>query len=108
MFFLNYTITGKLSGILIISLLFVSFEDLLSLLVCVFIEWKIEPDLETAARLFRRHILKNAEDKPDLVVTLDLHSCEKDRERDMLTFYKRPNIDWTSPLKLQYLRFRCR
>ncbi|KTF93731.1 hypothetical protein cypCar_00032262 [Cyprinus carpio] len=64
-------------------------------------EWKIEPDLETAARLFRRHILKNAEDKPDLVVTLDLHSCEKDREREMLTFYKRPNIDWTSPFTVK-------
>ncbi|XP_051951404.1 uncharacterized protein LOC127621731 [Xyrauchen texanus] len=64
-------------------------------------EWKIEPDLETAARLFRRHILKNAEDKPDLVVKLDLHSCEKDREREMLTFYKRPNIDWTSLLTVK-------
>ncbi|XP_057213283.1 uncharacterized protein LOC130568441 isoform X2 [Triplophysa rosa] len=64
-------------------------------------EWKIEPDLESAARIYRRQILKNADDKPDLVVTLDLHSCEKDREREMLAFYKRPNVDWTSPLTVK-------
>ncbi|RXN38191.1 G2 M phase-specific E3 ubiquitin- ligase-like protein [Labeo rohita] len=64
-------------------------------------EWKIEPDLESAARMYRRQILKNADDKPDLVVTLDLHSCEKDREREMLAFYKRPNVDWTSPLTVK-------
>ncbi|XP_073689310.1 uncharacterized protein [Garra rufa] len=29
-------------------------------------EWKIEPDLESAARMYRRQILKNADDKPDL------------------------------------------
>lgn len=70
-------------------------------LICVSIEWKIEPDLESAARMYRRQILKNADDKPDLVVTLDLYSCEKDREREMLAFYKRPNVDWTSPLTVK-------
>ncbi|XP_065109922.1 uncharacterized protein [Paramisgurnus dabryanus] len=64
-------------------------------------EWKTEPDLETAAQMFRRQILKNAEYKPDLVVTLDLHSCEEDRERDMLAFYKRPNVDWSSPFTVK-------
>lgn len=70
-------------------------------LICVFIEWKIEPDIDSAAQIYRRNILKNADDKPDLVVTLDLHSCEKDREREMLAFYKRPNVDWTSPLTVK-------
>lgn len=61
----------------------------------------MELDPEKAAQMYRRQILKNAEDKPNLVVTLDLHSCEEDREREMLAFYKRPNVDWTSPFTVK-------
>lgn len=43
----------------------------------------MELDPEKAAQMYRRQVLKNAEDKPNLVVTLDLHSCEEDREREM-------------------------
>ncbi|XP_076836719.1 uncharacterized protein LOC143504293 [Brachyhypopomus gauderio] len=65
-------------------------------------EWKMEPDLDTAAKMYRRHILRNAEEKPDVVVTLDVHASEQDREREMLTFYKRQNLDWTSPFSVRF------
>ncbi|MEQ2219892.1 hypothetical protein XENOCAPTIV_027432, partial [Xenoophorus captivus] len=42
----------------------------------------------------------NAELKPGLVARLDLGSTEEDREREILTFYKKTGIDWASPFSV--------
>ncbi|XP_049419864.1 uncharacterized protein LOC125881002 isoform X2 [Epinephelus fuscoguttatus] len=65
-----------------------------------FSEWTTEPDVYKAANMFRRHLLNNAELKPELVARLDLRSTEEDREREILTFYKKPGIDWASPFSV--------
>ncbi|XP_036067559.1 uncharacterized protein LOC112136945 [Oryzias melastigma] len=49
-----------------------------------FEEWKLEPDLKTAANMFRDAVLQRAPNKPKLMVTLDLESSETDRERDVM------------------------
>lgn len=46
-------------------------------------------------------MLHNAEDKPNLLITLDMHSTETDRERVMLFFYKQTNVDWTRPFEVR-------
>jgi len=50
--------------------------------------------------MFCRHLLNNAELKPGLVARLDLGSTEEDREREILTFYKKTGIDWASPFSV--------
>ncbi|XP_049906331.1 uncharacterized protein LOC126393928 [Epinephelus moara] len=50
--------------------------------------------------MFRRHLLNNAELMPELVARLDLRSTEEDREREILTFYKKTGIDWASPFSV--------
>ncbi|KAJ8250866.1 hypothetical protein GJAV_G00214110 [Gymnothorax javanicus] len=59
-----------------------------------------EPDVNKAANMFQRHLLNNAELKPELVARLDLRSTEEDREREILSFYKKPGIDWASPFSV--------
>lgn len=91
----------KTSGMLIISQIIIInchikkylFEELLLSIIFVFTEWKIESDLVSAAQMYRQLIIKDADDKPDLVISLDLHNCEMDREREIFAFYKRPNVD---------------
>lgn len=50
--------------------------------------------------MFRHHLLNSAEHKPELVARLDLRSTEEDREREIITFYKKPGIDWASPFSV--------
>lgn len=51
--------------------------------------------------MYRRRILRNVEDKPELVARLDLTSSEQDRVREVLSFYKRQDIDWASPFSVR-------
>ncbi|XP_048854380.1 uncharacterized protein LOC125722238 [Brienomyrus brachyistius] len=67
----------------------------------LFEEWKLEPDLQSATKMYRDLMLQNAEDKPNLLITLDMHSTETDRERAMLFFYKQTNVDWTRPFEVR-------
>lgn len=53
--------------------------------------------MNKAADMFKHYLLKNGELKPELVARLDLRSTEEDREREILSFYKKPGIDWASP-----------
>lgn len=64
-------------------------------------DWKTELDLMTAANTYRRYIPKNADNKPDLVMWLDLTSSEEDREREILSFYKWQGVDWTRPFTVK-------
>ncbi|XP_013855930.1 uncharacterized protein LOC106511731, partial [Austrofundulus limnaeus] len=63
-------------------------------------EWTTEPDVLKAANIFKRQLLNSAELKPELVARLDLRSTEEDREREILTFYKKPGIDWARPFSV--------
>ncbi|KAJ8270424.1 hypothetical protein GJAV_G00114420 [Gymnothorax javanicus] len=63
-------------------------------------EWITEPDLNLAASIYRRQMLTSAQERPDLVATLDMAGTEEDRERQILSFYKLPAIDWTSPFSV--------
>ncbi|CAL8342117.1 unnamed protein product [Arctogadus glacialis] len=64
-------------------------------------EWKLEPDAKAAAKMFQTHLLKDADQKPTLKLTLDMHVTEEDRERAIIGFYKQTNIDWTRPFEVQ-------
>ncbi|CAL8388583.1 unnamed protein product [Boreogadus saida] len=64
-------------------------------------EWKLEPDTKAAAKMFQTHLLKDADQKPTLMLTLDMHVTEEDRERAIIGFYKQTNIDWTRPFEVQ-------
>ncbi|CAL8310478.1 unnamed protein product [Boreogadus saida] len=64
-------------------------------------EWKLEPDTKAAAKMFQTHLLKDADQKPTLKLTLDMHVTEEDRERAIIGFYKQTNIDWTRPFEVQ-------
>ncbi|XP_023811216.1 uncharacterized protein LOC110014692 isoform X2 [Oryzias latipes] len=65
-----------------------------------FEDWTTEPNIYKAANLFRQHLIHNAELKPELVARLDLRTTEEDREREILTFYKKQGIDWASPFSV--------
>ena len=64
-------------------------------------EWKLEPDAKAVAKMFQTHLLKDADQKPTLKLTLDMHVTEEDRERAIIGFYKQTNIDWTRPFEVQ-------
>ncbi len=50
--------------------------------------------------MFRRQLLNSSERKPELVARLDLRSSEEDREREILSFYKKTGVDWASPFSV--------
>ncbi|XP_076129024.1 uncharacterized protein LOC143110083 [Alosa pseudoharengus] len=64
-------------------------------------EWKLEPDLKMAAKMFRNNLMKDADQKPTLVFTLDMNTTEEGRERAMIGFYKQTSVDWTRPLEVR-------
>lgn len=64
-------------------------------------KWRTEPDIHKAASMFRYKLLNSSELKPELVARLDLRTTEEDREREILTFYKKPGIDWASPFSVK-------
>ncbi|CAL8361350.1 unnamed protein product [Arctogadus glacialis] len=51
--------------------------------------------------MFQTHLLKDADQKPTLKLTLDMHVTEEDRARAIIGFYKQTNIDWTRPFEVQ-------
>ncbi|KAL6459656.1 hypothetical protein MHYP_G00314150 [Metynnis hypsauchen] len=63
-------------------------------------DWKLEPDLKLAAYKFRRNLLQEAEEQPELVARIDFTRDPQDREREMLTFYKRHDICWARPFSV--------
>ena len=67
---------------------------------CLILEWKLEPDAKAAAKMFQTHLLKDADQKPTLKLTLDMHVTEEDREIAIIG-YKQTNIDWTRPFEVQ-------
>lgn len=66
----------------------------------IFADWKTEPDLNRAAYIFRRSLLQEVEDQPDLVAKMDLRKSPEEREREILTFYKNPMTNWARPLSV--------
>ncbi|XP_039524304.1 uncharacterized protein LOC120477014 [Pimephales promelas] len=60
--------------------------------------WRTETDLNRAAYIFRRFVLQEVEDQPDLVAKMDLRKSPEEREREILTFYKNSMTNWAHPL----------
>ncbi|XP_076127984.1 uncharacterized protein LOC143109213 [Alosa pseudoharengus] len=54
-----------------------------------------------AAKMFRNNLMKDADQKPTLVFTLDMNTTEEGRERAMIGFYKQTSVDWTRPLEVR-------
>ncbi|CAL8306630.1 unnamed protein product [Merluccius merluccius] len=52
-----------------------------------------------AADHFRQALLLSKEDERNLKVKLDMAEDEVDREGQIITFYKTPNIDWARPFQ---------
>ncbi|KAI7789827.1 uncharacterized protein LOC130549524 [Triplophysa rosa] len=63
-------------------------------------DWRTEPDLNRAGYIFRRSILQEVEDQPDLVAKMDLLKSPEEREREILTFYKHTVTNWARPLSV--------
>ncbi|XP_076849279.1 uncharacterized protein LOC143497276 isoform X2 [Brachyhypopomus gauderio] len=63
-------------------------------------DWKLEPELNLAAYKFRRNLLQEAEEQPELVARIDFTRDTQDREREILTFYKRHEICWARPFSV--------
>ncbi|XP_039523838.1 uncharacterized protein LOC120476763 [Pimephales promelas] len=61
-------------------------------------DWRTETDLNRAAYIFRRFVLQEVEDQPDLVAKMDLRKSPEEREREILTFYKNSMTNWAHPL----------
>jgi len=64
----------------------------------IFADWRTETDLNRAAYIFRRFVLQEVEDQPDLVAKMDLRKSPEEREREILTFYKNSMTNWAHPL----------
>ncbi|CAL8275840.1 unnamed protein product [Arctogadus glacialis] len=50
-------------------------------------EWKLEPDAKAAAKMFQTHLLKDADQKPTLKLTLDMHSNSRETIGDGVKKY---------------------
>lgn len=53
-----------------------------------------------AAYMFRRSLLQEVEDQPDLVAKMDLLKSPEEREREVLTFYKNQTVNWARQLSV--------
>lgn len=71
--------------------------------------WRNTIDPGLAADQYRMDLLHNKEDEPTLKVKLDIGDDEDDREAQIISFYKAPNVDWARPFqaKLQGIQRLC-
>ncbi|CAI5660229.1 unnamed protein product [Oreochromis niloticus] len=63
-------------------------------------QWKKASDPQDAAVLFKRHLLKEKEENPTITAIIDIRQDQTSQSREIIAFYKRPQIDWAGP-------FRC-
>ncbi|KAK0146679.1 hypothetical protein N1851_014017 [Merluccius polli] len=61
--------------------------------------WRNIADVSMAADHFRQALLLSKEDERNLKVKLDMAEDEVEREGQIITFYKTPNIDWARPFQ---------
>ncbi|KAF3841706.1 hypothetical protein F7725_023676 [Dissostichus mawsoni] len=65
-----------------------------------FSDWKIAPDPTGAAKMFKEDILSQHATGKSLCLTMDLGDSAEERERAVLTFYKKANVECL-PLDMQ-------
>ncbi|XP_034095626.1 uncharacterized protein LOC117561984 isoform X4 [Gymnodraco acuticeps] len=63
-----------------------------------FSDWRIAPDPTEAAKMFKEDILSQHATGKSLCLTMDLGDSAEERERAVLTFYKKANVEWACPL----------
>ncbi|XP_051908001.1 uncharacterized protein LOC127591729 isoform X5 [Hippocampus zosterae] len=66
-------------------------------------DWKTESDARQAGWLFAQELRQNNKDSKTLCLALDIRDDKESQDRALVSFYKRDNIQWASPLicKLQ-------
>ncbi|KAK1891877.1 G2/M phase-specific E3 ubiquitin-protein ligase [Dissostichus eleginoides] len=61
-------------------------------------DWKSEPDVDKAAKLYKSKFLSQNENKKALLLRMDLRDSAEDQERSLISFYKAQKTEWASPL----------
>lgn len=56
-------------------------------------QWKKASDPQDAAVLFKRHLLKEKEENPKITAIIDIRQDQTSQSREIIAFYKRPQID---------------
>ncbi len=61
------------------------------------LDWKIITDPKTAADVFRKQLLITEEQEQPLRFSLDLREDLDEQDREIISLYKRPNVNWARP-----------
>lgn len=56
-------------------------------------------DPKQAGWLFSRDLLHRNKDSKSLFLSVDIRQDKEEQDRALVAFYKRDNIQWTSPLR---------
>ncbi|XP_041845684.1 uncharacterized protein LOC121642799 [Melanotaenia boesemani] len=59
--------------------------------------WKNVSSPQEAATLFKKYLMREKENEPPIMASIDIRDDQTSQSRDILAFYKRPKIDWTRP-----------
>ncbi|XP_057186592.1 uncharacterized protein LOC130552377 isoform X1 [Triplophysa rosa] len=62
-------------------------------------DWKFEPDSVEASKTYREKLLQKNEMSPVLHFQMDMRDSPEDKERAILTFHKKANVEWACPFK---------
>lgn len=61
------------------------------------LDWKKITDPKEAADVFRKQLLRAEEQEQPLRFILDLREDVEEQDREIISFYKRPNVNWARP-----------
>ncbi|XP_010773940.1 uncharacterized protein isoform X6 [Notothenia coriiceps] len=61
--------------------------------------WKTILCPQAAATLFKRHLLRKNEVEPPIRASVDIREDQESQSREILAFYKSPQVDWARPLR---------
>ncbi|XP_078111200.1 uncharacterized protein LOC144520942 [Sander vitreus] len=62
-------------------------------------EWNTVSDPKQAGLLFSQDLVHSSRDSKSLFLSVDIRQDKEEQDRTLVTFYKRDNIRWTSPLQ---------
>lgn len=61
-------------------------------------EWRTVSDPKQAVWLFLQKLLNRDRGSKGLFLSIDIRQDKEDQDRQLIAFYRRDNIKWTSPL----------
>ncbi|CAB1424325.1 unnamed protein product [Pleuronectes platessa] len=62
-------------------------------------KWRTVSDPKHAGQLFCHELLQSSKDLKSLLLYVDIRKDKQEQDKDFVTFYKRDNIQWASPLQ---------